>query len=178
MYNVHKIHTFSYLKFQYACRDGRLFVAMHMDDQLVALRSIWRKEGHWVLHIDATGNVLRWRPEKSERPKPVYYYAAVTPSPLKGEPCIPLFEFVTDVHNVPNRKTAIISWFSHVQNVVSPPSVIVIDWSWALLHALVSVVCLETVQEHISRLWRRILLSQPDDKPCIRFCIAHFVKSV
>ena len=50
-----------------------------------------------VWHLDATGSVVR---PVSDRQ--VYYYAVVLALPERGLPALPIFEVITDRHNVGN----------------------------------------------------------------------------
>jgi hypothetical protein len=145
---------------------------MVLQDQVDMLKCIAGREGSWVMHVDATGSVI-----KSDSQSCVYLYSVVTPCPQPREPCLPLFEFITDNHSVPNLTTALTSWYVHILDRVQPPEVIVIDFSWALLHSLCRSICMEKITSHIERLWNKMLRKGDNEGPIIRLCLAHFIKA-
>ena len=127
-----------------------------------------------VWHVDATGSVVRPIDDR-----PIYYYAVVM-AMKKGLNSLPLYEFVTNVHNVGNLKMAFVAWWGHMAQVNFVPDIIVMDGSWAIIHATLYVFCMQTIDQHLLSLWNRLVegsLLKPD-VPCVRLCCSHFLKSV
>ena len=126
-----------------------------------------------IWHIDATASVINPVNEKA-----IYYYAVVM-AKEKGIPALPLYEFVTDLHNVGNLKTAFIAWWGDMSAVGVQPDMIVVDLSWALIHSCLFVFCGESIDEHIQRLCSALQNSNhAADKPRLRLCASHFIKAV
>ena len=93
---------------------------------------------------------------------------------------MPLFEFLTNLHNVGNLKTAFVAWCGQMSCIGHVPDVIVLDCSWALIHAILFVFCMQDINQHIQKLWLRMVEDEPlnVNGPSIRLCCSHFIKSV
>ena len=129
-----------------------------------------------VWHMDATGSVVRPLGNR-----PIYYYAIVLALPQKGLPALPLFEFITDRHNVGNLQTALMSWWGHMASAFAcRPDYIVIDFSWALLHSASIIFAQEPLTMHIHRLWALLKEDCEENERTVRLriCASHFIKSV
>lgn len=144
------------------------------EEQILLLKSIHQSQGFWNIHVDSTGNCCHFKPSKG----PIFYYAAQVPFEKDSHlPSLTVFEIVSGKHDVATLKTAWTSVFSIFENHVPPPAMIIIDWSWALLHSLLWVITRETIEEHLHRVWQEMIIIATPSKPVIRFCIAHFIKA-
>lgn len=144
------------------------------EEQVLLLKSIHQRQGFWEVHVDSTGNCCRFKPSQG----PVYYYAAKVPFDKESNlPALTIFEILSSKHDVASLKTAWTSIFGILDNCLPPPAVVVIDWSWALLHSLLWVITRETIDEHLRRVWQEMIIMASPRKSILRFCIAHFIKA-
>lgn len=159
--------------FQIASLEPNLLVTLFTEEQLSISKSIKSNSVGNVWHIDATGTVV-----KASDGRPIYYYAVVEPMSEKGMPALPLFEFVTNSHNVGNIKTALVSWWSHMSAFYLTPQTIVMDFSWALMHSVSFAMSLGSLNDVIARQWNYLRDGTlTGSQPMIRLCCSHFIKA-
>lgn len=141
---------------------------------MIVAKSISQKQKSLTFHIDATGSVVRPFNQRQ-----VYYYAVVMANDDPEIPALPIFEFLTDSHNVGNLQMAFVSWWGHMSIFGLRPDVIVLDMSWALIHAALFVFCGESIDDHLRKLWQSLQVPKTDVKgPSLRLCASHFIKAV
>ena len=134
---------------------------------------IYRKNKADIWHIDATGSVVG-----PSNDRPIYFYTVVMAMD-KGIPALPLYEFLTDLHNVGNLKMAFIAWWGHMSSIGVVPDIIVVDQSWELIHSLLFTFSGESIGSHLQGLWMTLSDSSFCMKgPRLRLCASHFLKAV
>jgi hypothetical protein len=152
-----------------------LFIPLFSEEQMQYAKCVSQNLSPTVWHIDATGSTVRPMDER-----PIYYYAVVMAMKEKGMAAVPLYEFLTNVHNVGNLKMALMAWWGHMSSLDIQPDVIVLDFSWALIHAVLFIICHDKIHNYLSDQWHRLLdaTSGFNNGPCIRLCCCHYIKSV
>ena len=129
-----------------------------------------------VWHLDATGSLVpKWKG------KIVYCYALVTATPIKGEPPLPLLEWLSNAHGSKAIRKALSSWWIDVQNLIPQPSAIVVDKSWALLHAVSLVFNNRSLEEQLQAQWEimiGLISKDASSQLVVRLCVSHYLKSV
>ena len=141
---------------------------------MLLAKLLHQRQNGSVWHIDATGSVVRAVTEK-----PIYYYVVVMTINDREIPALPLYEFLTDSHNVGNLTMAFVAWWGHMQAIGVLPKTIVLDMSWALIHSSLFAFCSENIDDHLKKLWR--YLENPNcemNGPCLRLCASHFIQAV
>ena len=129
-----------------------------------------------VLHIDATGSLVpKWKG------KQVLCYAVVIAAPIRGEPALPLLEWLSNSHNTKSICKALTNWWIDVRGLIIKPVAVVMDCSWALLHAVAHVFNNESLQGQLHKQWKIMKGSQHQDLTTItviRLCVSHYIKAV
>lgn len=147
------------------------YVYIYTEEQLNTL-----DKNDIIAHFDATGTVVR-KP-KDIKCKRILYYAIVV---NKNSTVLPIAEMVTSVHNT----TAISIFLKTFRHFVQSKrftwplfSVIVVDWSWALINALMSEWIMITLSIYLENVYS--VLSKKESLPSnliiVHNCCAHFQK--
>lgn len=130
-----------------------------------------------IYHFDSTGSVVR-KPNDIKC-KRVYYYVIVV---NKNNTILPIAEMVTAVHDT-NAISIFLKTFRHfvrTKHLFWPCSVIVVDWSWALMNSLMNELNKMTVSEYLDEVY--LTISKKDnlrpDLIVVHSCCAHFQKRV
>ena len=141
---------------------------------MLLAKSFCQPSSKTVVHFDATGSVV----QKTSSP-PIFLYAIVLPIPIKGEPPLPLLEWLSESHNSITISSVLFAWWLHAKRIISPPDVIVTDNSWALLHASSNTFNSLELDQQLNRQW---MIFNGEELPCgfvsLRLCASHFIKSI
>ena len=106
---------------------------MYSKKQLDACREICQTEV--TIHLDATGSVV-----KKMGKKRILMYAAIAQSEFKGEPDLPLLEWIADAHDVTAISLVLFQWQMNVMKLGQIKiKAFVTDLSWAILHSVAAV---------------------------------------
>ena len=129
-----------------------------------------------VWHLDATGSLVpKWKG------KHVFCYALVTATPIKGEPSLPLLEWLSNAHDVKTIRKALVNWWIDVQCLLKKPAAVIVDKSWALLHAIALALNNLTLEQQLHEQWKIIaglIKTNEETISVIRLCVNHYIKSV
>lgn len=131
-----------------------------------------------VIHFDATGTVVR-KP-KDIKCKRILYYAMVV---NKNGTILPIAEMISAVHDT-NAISIFLKTFRHflqIKRVTWPLfSVVVVDWSWALMNAIMNEWNKMTVSQYLEKVY--IILSKKENIRSnlivVHSCCAHFQKRI
>lgn len=126
-----------------------------------------------VLHFDATGSVVATNAEYAR----VFLYSIVMPVPIKGEPALPVFEWLSDVHNAVFITKRLDSWLRTVKDIFPKPHVIVTDASWALLHATTEAFNGTSLLDQINIQWD-VMNGQHKQTTILRLCCSHYLHAI
>ena len=155
-------------------------IHMYCEEQLrILIRSI--KTGSCTLHIDATGKIVENIPDQQKR---VYYYTIVLPNPKVGKPPIPVAEMISNSHDTPDLThffARVVHSMKQLRSNINMPYQIVIDYSWALLHACLLGFNGETIHTYLTRSWSRVTSSDyqsTQSKTTIHMCSSHLLHSI
>ena len=179
-------HELDYLRKNYliSFQDVALSPArmlLHSFEQL-QLYSRLAKEGRLILHIDATGGIIK----KSEyTKKTMYLFSAVADAPSEDIPAVSVSDFLTEE----STDEHITFWLKKLRNDVariqhsrlssqpSSPLVIVTDFSWVLIHAALDVFCHTDIATYLDRTFQRCILrdEKPVEESVIFSCASHFI---
>lgn len=139
------------------------------------------KEGHLILHIDATGGLIK----KFEYLKRSAFLLSAVPNSTVEEikacsvsDCIVEECRVEDVSFWLRRVRCDVARLqgSRFDTAESCPSVVVTDFSWVMLHASVNVFCGTTMIPYLNSIFRHVLGQAPTPLTCHVFsCSSHFL---
>lgn len=155
---------------------------MHSADQL-GMYSKLSNAGNLILHVDATAGLIK----KAEYVKrQMYLLSAVVDSVHDEVDALSVSDCLTEECRVENVEF----WLrklrcdvarlqgSRFDGVESSPSVVVVDFSWVLIHACVAVFCGTTVSQYLSTLFNISMGRSTADcqLDCRLFaCASHFI---
>ena len=142
-----------------------------------SIQNLFRSnQGFLFWHLDATGSLVpKWKG------KQVFCYAVVIATPIQGEPALPLLEWLSNTHDSKAICKALGNWWMDVKSLISKPSAVVVDCSWALLHAVAFVLNGETLQGQLHKQWEIMKFGsgqQTTTITVIRLCVSHYIKAV
>lgn len=155
---------------------------MHSYEQL-QLYSLLAKAGNLIVHVDATAGIIR-RAEYVKRQ--LYLLSAVVDSSVEQIPCISVSDCITE----DCRAEDVEFWLRRLRNDVSrsqhvnfnsensTPAVVVVDFSWVLLHACASVFCGTTLVKYLHNVFEKSIGHPVKDieSNCSLFsCSSHFM---
>jgi hypothetical protein len=148
------------------------FGALLYTDTQVKLFSDEIRKGTGALFLDATGSVISKLPDQSA---PVFYYAAVTKGMKPNDPPIPIVEFITNRHTVPDIGNFLLRFQYALQQQhkkYNVPQTVVVDYSWAMIHAVNYSFNHMTTGAVIDNMWNN---KRPS---ClVHICCAHLMHS-
>lgn len=140
------------------------------------------KTGSLILHIDATAGIIR-RAEYVKRQ--LYLFSAVVDCPYEDTSCVSISDCLMEECRSENaefwlrrlRNDASRMQHIHLNHEQSAPAVVVVDFSWVLLHACASVFCGTTIVGYLNRTFAHNTGSaQCNDSVCSLFvCSSHFM---
>ena len=154
-------------------------LVLHSADQINLFARLARK-GSLILHVDATAGIIR-RAEYVKRQ--VYLFSAVIDSPKEETSCVSISDFLTEECRTENAEF----WLRRLCNDVarmqqlhldhddSSPAVVVVDFSWVLLHACASVFAGTTVVGYLNRTFNSKSAASDGSKCSIFVCSSHFI---
>lgn len=145
---------------------------MYTEEQINAL------DKNDIIYFDATGSVVR-KP-KDIKCKRILYYAIVV---NKNNTVLPIAEMITSVHNT-TAISIFLKTFCHFlqsKHFTWPLfSVVVVDWSWALINAIMNEWNKTTLSEYLEDVY--IALNKKENLRSnlivVHNCCAHFQKRV
>jgi hypothetical protein len=147
---------------------------MFCESQLTLAAKIMSQVACNTFHIDATGSVVQ-----KCSVSPTYLYAIVLPVSIIGEPALPLVEWLSDSHDTCTIASVMFFWWTKVQSLLSTPAVIVIDSSWALMHAVSKVFNCLSLKDQLFKQWLICCGAKPEkDFVCLRLCGSHYIKAI
>lgn len=123
-------------------------------------------------HIDATGSIIK------RTGKQVLLYSLVEDSNIKGEPCIPVFEFLSENHDSNSIINALMTFKILVKELTSFPDFFVTDMSWALMHSICECFMGTSLQEQIKIQWEMFSNDTRNDKSNLLLCGSHFLNNI
>ena len=159
---------------------------LHMSLQ-VNLEAVARAKGRTILHLDATGSLVRKLEgifSELERKK-ILYYVLVLPHKTKGKMCLPVAEMVSSSHNT----LTIASWLSRFVHDVRKLSrhrnmgfIIVTDFSWAQIHAAITAFNMTNLPDYFMKVYKilegKMNQAEIENFSIIHLCAAHFMKMI
>ena len=126
-----------------------------------------------ILHFDATGSVV-----KNIDGHRVFYYSLVAKSKFEQTPCLPLLQFLSNSQSALSIKRSLSLWWDVAQECIDPPSIIVTDFSWALLHACCAAFNGFPLQNFLKHQWDMLVSGQAQNITLLRLCVNHYMKSL
>ena len=151
-----------------------LTIVMFSESQLLLAKEVLEQSSKYTVHLDATGSVV-----KNLGSNRTYLYSIVLPTPMTGEPPLPLLEWLSDSHNTGSISSVLFSWWLQARNFIPPPAAIVIDFSWAFLHATSNVFNNMSLEEQLNSQWQILCgESLPTNFVSLRLCASHFIKAI
>lgn len=127
-----------------------------------------------IWHLDATGSII-----KKCTISPVYLYSLVLRVDIFGEPCLPILEWLSDCHDTGTISTILFSWWLKVKGFFMAPNMIVVDCSWALLHAIAYAFNSMSLNRQLDLQWDALTGKiLPSQFVTIRLCASHYIKSM
>ena len=129
-----------------------------------------------ILHFDCTGSVVKKIPNQ----KAVYYYTL-----LHADSNIPVFEFISTCHTsrwITNMLNTFLTDVRKCRKQTAKPSVIVTDFSYALMNAVLGAFNDMTLPVYLR--WTYKLLTSPDHSKRVKsttflcICKAHMMKAL
>lgn len=147
---------------------------MFSETQMSLAKTVLEPTLNFVLHLDATGSVVqKWGSA------PVYLYAVVLPTPIRGEPPLPLLEWISNSHNTIAISSVLFTWWLQAKNFLPPPNLIVTDCSWAFLHATSHVFSNMSLEQQLDRQWAVLSSNEiSEGSVTLRLCASHFIKAI
>ena len=147
---------------------------MYSECQLSLAKKVLQSASNIILHLDATGSVIR-----KTSLSPTFLYSLILPTPIKGEPSLPLLEWLSDSHNSRSISSAMFNWWLAARNVIPAPNVIVTDFSWALLHSVAHVFNHMSLENQLKSQWK-VLTGECDAAGFVslRLCASHYIKAL
>ena len=135
-----------------------------------------------ILHVDATGGIIR-RAEYVKRQ--LFLFSAVVDSPNEDTSCVSISDCLMEECRTENAEF----WLRRLRNDIarmqqvhlnhdhSVPAVVVVDFSWVLLHACASVFCGTTVLGLLKQTFEISTKPVPgNNRACSLFaCSSHFM---
>lgn len=148
------------------------YVYMYTEEQINVL-----DKNDIILHFDATGSVIR-KP-KGMKCKRILYYALVV---NKKGTILPIGEMITAVHDT-NAISIFLKTFYHflrTKHFPWPFSVVVVDWSWALINAIMNEWNTMTVSKYLEEVYITIQKKEQirSNLIVVHSCCAHFQKRI
>ena len=156
-------------------------LVLHSSEQL-QLYSKLAKGGSLILHVDATGGIIR-RAEYVKRQ--LFLFSAVVDSPNEDTSCVSISDCLMEECRTENAEF----WLRRLRNDIarmqqvhlnhdhSVPAVVVVDFSWVLLHACASVFCGTTVVGLLKQTFETSIKPVAgNNRACSLFsCSSHFL---
>lgn len=130
-------------------------------------------EGQGEVNLDATGSIMAKLPEQHG---PVFYYAAVVKGIEPSNPPIPVVEFISNRHTVPDIVNFLNRFFYDLKQRTrksTVPQTIVVDYSWAMIHSVNIAFNCQTTASVLNDCW--------NNKPpscLLHICCAHVMHSI
>jgi hypothetical protein len=132
-----------------------------------------------IIHIDATGSEicqLIWALSD------VHRYAMVTPGSKKGKPPLCIGELLTEVKNTTKVTHWLQTWQDEVNRVNDSngcphPDIVVIDYSWVLIHSVLRSFCDMNLTQYLESLIKAKDVGKVTHT-VLHLCIAHVTKAV
>ena len=150
---------------------SNLQITYYCESQLKLAATVMEENSSW--HLDSTGSVVsKWKN------KQIYCYALVLKTSFKGEHAVPLLEWLTNCHDTKSICKALYTWWIDSKEIIKTPEIVVIDFSWAFLHALSHVFNNNNLDEQLEAQWQ-IMTGQINKKiTVVRLCVSHYIKAV
>ena len=144
---------------------------MYCEKQILLGNQIVKQFNRNILHFDATGSVVAKTSEWGR----VFLYSLVLPVPIKGEPALPVLEWLSDHHDSLFKRLS--SWCLSLKKILSHPAVVVTDNSWAFLHAVSESFNHVSLIEQINFQWQ-IMNGAQQQKTILRLCCSHYLSAL
>jgi hypothetical protein len=139
--------------------------------------------GDGILHLDATGTVVRSL--GGTRKRKVLYYALVTRHTDSSDPPLPVAELLTDVQTTPS----VCQFLMHVRHAmvqmglrVPIPRRVEVDFSWTLIHSVLLVFNHEDISTYLQRTYNTInemyTAAGIHSFAVVHVCASHLIKRV
>ena len=157
-------------------------VHLYSEQQIKRYVEYLQTEKYSFVHIDATGGVLKPMQEQGR----LYLYAIIFKSGTDCINTIPLAHAVLTEHTVPS----IGFFFGNLQHSIRKinqdkpifPSFFVIDFSAALMNAILQAFNIESINSHLNRCWnvlcRKYNTVQLRSSSFIHFCCCHVIHAM
>lgn len=143
-------------------------------DQLSYLNNI-KTDGLVILHIDATGSVVGCLPWSDN----VVYLYVIAVKGKDGKAPIPVAQFLTDRHKATSISFWLARWMDRRSDIVSKPrriDVVVCDFSWAIIHAIVRAMCGMDIVPYLQKCFESA--KKPFKHTIVAICKSHVMKAV
>ena len=141
------------------------------------------KQKRLILHLDATGGIIQNKGLHPQNKRVFYYALVVAGCPDEGISSMPLSEHMTNNHTAPNLTFWLLDFLLQMYNFKGTkylPSVIVTDFSWALLNASCLAFNGEKLINFINNCFVAMTSNEKflDNKTLLHICAAHLLKFV
>jgi len=136
-----------------------------------------KKEKFPSLYIDATGSVIRKIPNIGKKP---FYYCLSVKGNGKGNPPLPLTQFISCGHAIKHVCPWLIEFFQEFRKY-STKNVfkIEMDFSWVLIHSVLLAVNKESLNDYLTRAYQiSTNKNLENEKTVVHLCAAHCIKNV
>ena len=121
--------------------------------------------------MDATGSMIK------SSGKRILIYSLCSQIPENSIKCLPILEWLTDVHDGFNIAQVIKDWKRTADLFFEMPQIVVSDFSWANLHAISDAFNGNSLEEQMSKQWKAIK-TNVDLKTIVRLCANHLMHMV
>ena len=157
-------------------------VHLYSEEQIKHYIRYLKKEKYSFVHIDATGGVLKPLRKQND----LYLYAAIFKDGTDCINTVPLAHGILTDHSVPS----IGFFFANLQRSITQinnrnsifPSFFVIDFSAALMNAILQAFNIESINAHLNRCWnvlcRKYSTIQLRSSSFIHLCCCHVIHAV
>lgn len=153
-----------------------LKVILHTTDQLKLAKKAE------ILHIDATGSVVR----PSIYTKHNIYLFSVVPAMLTTDiPTVAVSDFLTERCRVEEIVYWLMSIHCGVNRVTNTlvdccdyRKIIVCDFSWAIIHSVITVFCRSRLDQYLHSMFRRLRAHLNLSQPTLFICSSHLLARV
>lgn len=156
------IYSQFYLKFM-----GETIVC-HCERQLSTIKAVLDSNKQpLILHLDATGSIIRACSK-------TFLFSLCAQINIKKIKAFPLIEWLSSKHDRFSIAERLMSFEFKMRSILPKPSLIVSDFSWALLHAISEGFCKKSIKQQLVCQWHS-MIGQNKCETIIRMCANHLI---
>ncbi|XP_053374366.1 uncharacterized protein LOC128546961 [Mercenaria mercenaria] len=155
-----------------------LIITLYKEESLEVARNEIRY-GDGVFYLDATGGVV----SKTQVSRTVFYYAIVVKAFDKGQPPVPVLEFLSDQHGTYFVVRPFLSFYAALKRfspTYSQPKRVECDFAWVFIHTILLVFNKTSIEEYLKMSFS---ITRGDTVPrkhltVVHLCATHVLKAV